>query len=75
MGIGTSLVLAAVGAILKWGVSDSVSGVSLATIGTILLIVGIVGLMISLLFMTAWAGRRDDVVVRERRVVERDPLG
>ena len=74
MGIGTSIVLIAVGAILKWAVSADVSGVSLTTIGTILLIVGIVGLVISLIFASSLMGRRrDDVVVRDR-YVDRPPV-
>jgi hypothetical protein len=67
MGIGTSIVLIAVGAILKWAVTATVSGVSIHTIGTILLIVGILGLVISLLFLGNAFGRRD-AVVRERYV-------
>jgi hypothetical protein len=66
MGIGTSLVLIAIGAILKFAVTDAISGVELSTIGVILMVVGIVGLLISLLLMTR---RRDAVggtVVRER---------
>jgi hypothetical protein len=73
MGIGTSIVLIAVGAILKWAVTASVSGVSLTTIGTILLVVGIVGLVISLIFASSVFGRRDDVVVRDR-YVDRPPV-
>ncbi len=73
MGIGTSILLIAIGAILKWAVTATVSGVSITTIGTILLIVGIVGLVISLVFtMNAW-GRRDETVVRDR-YVERPPV-
>jgi hypothetical protein len=67
MGIGTSIVLIAVGAILKWGVTAHVSGISIATIGTILLVVGILGLVISLLFTAGVFGRRDTTVVRDRR--------
>ena len=65
--------LIAVGAILKWAVTATVSGVSLTTVGTILLIVGIVGLVISLIFATGVYGRRDDVVVRDR-YVDRPPV-
>ena len=66
--------LIAVGAILKWAVTASVSGVSLTTVGTILLIVGIVGLVISLIFATGVYGRRrDDVVVRDR-YADRPPV-
>lgn len=68
MGIGTSIVLIAVGAILKWAVTAHVGGVSITTIGTILLVVGIVGLVISLLLAANVFGRRDTTVVRDRYV-------
>ena len=74
MGIGTSIFLIAVGAILYFAVETSVSGIDIATVGLILMIVGIIGLVISLFWMTVWADRRrarDDTVVRERRDVER----
>jgi len=54
--IGTSLFLIAVGAILRYAVTATVSGVSLATMGLILIIIGVVGLVISLYFILA--GRR-----------------
>jgi hypothetical protein len=67
MGIGTSILLIAVGAILRWGVSDRISGIDLSVIGLILLVVGIVGLLISLLYANVWARGRDrGGVVRER---------
>ncbi len=70
MGIGTSIFLIAVGAILKFAVTTSVSGIELATVGVILMVVGIIGLLFSLLILGR--GRRDAVVTRDR-VVERDP--
>jgi beta-lactamase regulating signal transducer with metallopeptidase domain len=63
MGIGTSLFLIAVGAVLKFAVTASVSGVKLATVGVILMVVGIVGLLISL-FMIIQARDRGTVVER-----------
>jgi hypothetical protein len=51
MGIGTSIVLIAAGAILRYAVTVTVSGVDLQTVGLILMIVGIVGLVISLAVM------------------------
>jgi protein-S-isoprenylcysteine O-methyltransferase Ste14 len=57
MGIGTSILLIAVGAILRFAVTASVSGIEIATVGTILLVVGVIGLLISLLYMTVWADR------------------
>jgi protein-S-isoprenylcysteine O-methyltransferase Ste14 len=73
MGIGTSIFLIAIGAILRFAVHTSVSGVSLHTIGVILIVVGAVGLVVSLLWATIWADRRNGTVVRDR-YVERDPL-
>lgn len=64
MGIGTSIFLIAVGAILRWAVNAEVSGLEIATVGTILLVVGIVGLLISLLYATIWADRTRPVVDR-----------
>jgi len=60
MRIGASLVLIAVGAILKFAVTTSVSGVNLATVGVVLMVVGIVGLVLSLIL--ANTARRTDVV-------------
>jgi len=71
MSIGAALFLIAVGAILRYAVSDSIEGVDLPTIGLILMIVGAVGLLISL-FMYANATRRGTVVERDR-YVDRDP--
>jgi hypothetical protein len=71
MQIGTSIFLIAVGAILKFAVEADTEGFNIQTAGTILLIVGIVGLLISLLWMTMWrdrAGRAERPVVRERDV-------
>jgi hypothetical protein len=48
MGLGTSIFLIAVGAILRFAVTASVSGIELQTVGLILMIVGILGLVISL---------------------------
>jgi hypothetical protein len=69
MGIGTSLFLIAAGAILRYAVSDSISGVDVQTVGLILLIVGVIGLLISL-FMTFAYSRRDTAVTRDRYVDE-----
>jgi Domain of unknown function (DUF6458) len=48
MGIGTSIFLIAVGAILRYAVNVSIEGIELQTVGLILMIVGIIGLVISL---------------------------
>ena len=46
---------------------------SLATVGMILMIVGVIGLLISLFMLAAWRVVAADTVVRDR-YVERDPL-
>jgi heme/copper-type cytochrome/quinol oxidase subunit 2 len=67
--LGTSIFLIAVGAILRYAVTASTSGVSIHTVGLILMIVGIAGLVLSLLYMFAWSPRR---AAPGDRVVERD---
>jgi hypothetical protein len=69
MQIGTSIFLIALGAILKFAVEDAIAGVELATIGVILMVAGVIGLLISLFLMSQ---ARDSAVVRRDRVVERD---
>jgi hypothetical protein len=73
MGIGTSIFLIALGAILKFAVTTTVSGIELATVGTILIVVGIIGLLASMLWMAQARRTRGDGVVARERVVERDP--
>lgn len=48
MGIGISILLIAIGAILLWAVTTTVAGVSINTIGLILIVVGAVGLVVGL---------------------------
>jgi hypothetical protein len=71
VGIGTSIFLIALGAILYFAVNVDISGLELATVGLILMIVGVLGLIISLYLMSA-ASRRgvagDRPVTRERDV-------
>ncbi len=57
MTIGSSIFLIAVGAILRYAVTASVSGIDLQVVGLILMIAGVIGLVIGLFMMTA--GRRD----------------
>ena len=66
MGMGVSLLLIAVGAILIWAIDVTVSGVELVTVGWILLAVGAVGALLSLIFWSSWGG-----VGGRREVVER----
>ena len=70
MTIGGSIFLVALGAILRYAVDVTVSGVEIQTIGLILMIAGIVGLVIGLFLLTQT--RRDGVVVDDRSVVRDD---
>jgi hypothetical protein len=56
MGIGVSLILIAVGAVLTWALEADVSGIDLNTVGIILMIVGGAGLILSLVFWSSWGG-------------------
>ena len=56
MGVGVSILLIAAGAILTWAVNATVSGLEIQTVGVILLIVGVVGLVLSLIFWSSWGG-------------------
>ena len=56
MGLGVGIFLAAIGAILIWAVNADVSGVNVHAIGWILLIVGLVGIILSMIFWSSWAG-------------------
>jgi heme/copper-type cytochrome/quinol oxidase subunit 2 len=58
MTIGTSIVLIAIGAILKYAVNADVDAIDVQVVGTILMIVGILGLVISLLYTFVLADRR-----------------
>jgi hypothetical protein len=67
MGIGTSLFLIAVGAILYFAVDASVSGLEIQTVGLILMIVGALGLLIALFLLnSARRSTTERTVVRDR---------
>ena len=72
MRIGTSIFLIAVGAILAFAVTDSISGVELTTVGYILMVCGIIGLLVSLLYESMLRDRHRGTAVTRDRVVERD---
>ena len=77
MGFGVGLILIAVGAVLAWAVNVSTSGFNVNTVGYILLVVGIVGCLLSLVFWSSWAGpgyfsRGGEGRGGRRRVVEED---
>lgn len=63
MRIGGSLVLIAIGAVLRWGVTYRAAGVNIPTIGIILIVIGVIGLLITL---AMWSTRRRTDVVYQR---------
>ena len=68
MTIGTSIVLIAVGAILYYAVNADVQGIEIDTVGLILMLVGILGLVISMIYTFAVANpRRDRIDYDDRR--------
>jgi hypothetical protein len=88
MGISVSILLIAVGAILTWGVTAQAEGLDINAIGVILMIVGLIGFLLTLMFWQSWLGRggfrRREYVEgaapvaapRERRVVvEEEDVG
>jgi hypothetical protein len=76
MGITTSLFLIAAGAIMRYAVTAQASTFNVHTVGVILMIVGIVGALLSIVFWASWGGfgrrtviRRDDGVVRDETIL------
>jgi membrane-bound ClpP family serine protease len=74
MRIGASLFLIAVGAILTFAVTANVSGVSLSTIGIILMIVGGIGLLAELMYQSTRRHEATTVVTQQPGVVYTDPV-
>jgi hypothetical protein len=74
MGVGVGLLLIAVGAVLAWAVDATTSGINIHAVGYILLIVGIIGVVLSMIFWSSWAGPGYFAGERGRRrtVVEDD---
>jgi hypothetical protein len=56
MGTAASLVMIAAGAIMLWAVNTTASGFSIHTVGIILMVVGAVGLVLSVIFWSSWGG-------------------
>ena len=78
MATGVSLFFIAIGAILTFAVHATMNGVDLDTIGVILMVIGLLGLLFSLVLWDSWSPRpyrRDDeVVVGHRDVVIDDDM-
>jgi hypothetical protein len=79
MGVATSIVIFAIGAILKFATTVHSTNFNIQTIGVILMVVGAVGFVVSLIFWASWGGlggwhrnrsvyrRGDGTVLEERR--------
>ena len=65
MTIGTSLFLIALGAILRYAVTATVSGINIQTVGLILMAVGIVGFVLSLAWTLRWSRPRRPVAAHD----------
>lgn len=72
MRVGASLALIALGAILKFAVTKQISGISLGTVGVIAMIIGVLGLLITVTLMST--RRRTDVVYGRDRVSYVEPV-
>jgi hypothetical protein len=75
MGFSTSIVVVAIGAILRFAVSVTTTGFNLHTIGLILMIVGIVSLVLSIMFWNSWGGFGGGGGSRRQRRVTPDGAG
>ena len=74
MATGVSLFFLAVGAILTFAIDTTVSGVDLDTIGVILMVIGLLGMLFSLVLWDSWTPRgvrRDDVLIDDEPPVRR----
>jgi hypothetical protein len=77
MGIGVSIFLIAVGLILALAVNVTTSGVDIDTIGWILVVVGAVGLLLSLIFWSSvgsWGPWSRETYVRDDPYYDRRPM-
>jgi hypothetical protein len=73
MGIATSIVIFAIGAILDFATNVHSSSFNIQTVGLILMIVGAVGFVVSLIFWSSWGGFGG--TSRRRSVYQRTPDG
>ncbi len=61
MSLGASIFLIAVGAILAFAVNYTAQGIDINAVGIILMVVGMVGLLLSLIFWSTFVPWRRDV--------------
>jgi len=70
MGIGGSIFLLALGAILAFAVNAEISGIDINVVGYVLMLAGLVGLVVTIWY---WNSRRRPTVVEHRPVVRTEP--
>lgn len=70
MGIGASVFLIAVGAILAFAVNTTVQGLDIAVVGYILMIAGVLGLALTLFIFGPRSRASSGAIVEERRVYD-----
>ena len=75
MGVAMSIVMIAVGAILRFAVSVTTTGFNLHSIGLILIILGAISLLISIAFWSSWGGFNTGGGSRRQRRVTPDGAG
>ena len=75
MGTSTSIVLIALGAILRFAVSVTTTGFNVHTVGVILMVAGAAGLVLSIMFWSSWGGFGGPGGYRRSRRVVRDGAG
>ena len=73
MEFGTSLLLVAIGVIMRFAVTATTTGLSFHTVGLISMVVGAIGLVLSMIFWQSWGGigssRRTTVVERRDELI------
>ena len=79
MATGISLFFLAVGAILTFAVETSVEGIDLDTIGVILMVIGLLGMLFSLVLWDTWSPRpyrQDEDIAIDRRdvIIDEEPV-
>lgn len=77
MGIGVSLLMIAIGAIMRFAVTVEGEGFNVGTVGVILMIVGAIGAVLSVAFWASWGGfghRATGTTIQSTVVRERDVL-
>jgi hypothetical protein len=75
MRIGAGLLLIAVGAILRFGISTvSTHGIAIHTIGDILMVVGVLGVVLWMVVWAPWSRSRRPVYRDEEPVYRDEPV-